>query len=96
MTAADFLREVRALLQEVNQQLVQRQAGILGAGTVDELHSIQKELSNLEALAASDALPSVGSRWLGASRIVLDTWPFGTQLGEHIQRLADLYDRRVQ
>jgi hypothetical protein len=96
MTTADFLREVRSLLQEVNQQLQQRQAGIPGDGSAGELRNIQEELSKLEALAASDALPPPGSRWLGATRIVSDTWPFDSQLGQHISRLADLYKRRVQ
>jgi len=96
MTTADFLREVRSLLQEVNQQLQQRQAGIAGAGTTDELQYIQAELSNLETLATSNALPPPGSRWLGATRIVTDTWPHNSQLGDRICRLADLYKRRVQ
>src|SRR5262245_37649920 len=96
MTTADFLREVRSLLQEVNQQLEQRQAGIPGSGSADELRDIHGELSNLETLAATEALPPIGSRWLAAARIVTDSWPHDSQLGEHICRLADLYRRRVQ
>lgn len=96
MTTTDFLREIRNLLQEVNEQLEQRQAGIPGGGTVDELLYIQEELSNLERLAASDTLPPIGSRWLVASRLVTDSWPNDSQLGEHICRLADLYRRRLQ
>ena len=96
MTTVDFLQEVRSLLQEVNQQLEQRRAGIPGAGSVGELRYIQEELSKLETLAASNALPPVGSRWLAATRIVTDTWPLDNQLGGRICHLEDLYQRRVQ
>src|SRR5690242_10102944 len=96
MTTADFLREVRSLLQEVNHELEQRQASIPGTGSIDELQYIQEELSNLEALAASNALPPPESRWLAAVRIVTDTWTWDSQLGERICGLADLYQRKVQ
>jgi hypothetical protein len=96
MEISAFLKELRNLMQEVSEQLMRRQAGNPGTGTVDELRFILKELSEIEKRAASGKLPPSGDRWLASTRIVTDTWPHDSQLGERICAVADLYQRKVE
>lgn len=95
MTITAFVQELRTLRAEVATQLAQRAAGVAGDGTVGELQQIDAELRALETRLASGQLPPKDERWLGATRIVTDTWPFESKLGQHILKLADRYKRRL-
>lgn len=95
LTASEFLSELDLLIQEVDQHLTERLAGTPGIGTVLELQSIHQELSALRQSTEAGSLPPPSERWLAAARLVTDSWPFGSPLGERICRLADIYKRRV-
>ena len=96
ITTQAFVAELRALLQAVTSELSQRQAGVPGAGSVGELQLIRNELVDVAAKAESGTLPPQGQRWLGASRIVTDTWPNDSELGNRIVGLASKYRHQVE
>ncbi|HEY0605596.1 MAG TPA: hypothetical protein VGD58_21920 [Herpetosiphonaceae bacterium] len=96
ITVQEFVSELRAVLQAVTFELSQRQAGVPGAGTVGELELIRNELVEVEAKAASGTLPPHGQRWLAASRIVTDTWPNNSELGNRIVGLATKYRHQLE
>ena len=96
ITVQEFVAELRAVLQAVTVELSRRQAGVPGAGTVAELELIRNELVEVEAKAASGSLPAQGQRWLAASRIVTDTWPNHSELGNCIVGLATKYRHQLE
>ena len=96
ITVQAFVAELRALLQAVTFELSQRQAGVPGAGTVGELQAIRDELAEVAAKADAGTLPPHGQRWLAASRIVTDTWPNDSELGNQIVGLASKYRHQLE
>lgn len=96
ITPTSFLPELQQVIAEVAAQLTRRQAGVPGDGTVGELRLIQDELKALEARVSQGQLPPRGQRWLGATRIITDTWSFDSALGKQILHVADLYKRKLQ
>lgn len=96
ITVQAFVAELRVVLQAVAAELSQRQAGVPGAGTVGELELIRDELAEVEAKADAGTLPPSGQRWLAASRIVTDTWPNHSELGNRIVGLATKYRHQLE
>jgi hypothetical protein len=96
ISVQQFLAELRPVLHEVRDELRQREAGMPGVGTIGELHAIQNELSEIEAQALAGTLPPGGQRWLAASRIVTDTWPHESTLGDNICALATKYRKQLE
>ena len=96
VTPAQFLAELRALLSDVEKELANRESGQPGVGTAEELTYIRDELVGVEARIASGRIPLPKHRYLASTRIVSDTWPFNSALGERICRLADLYQRKLR
>jgi hypothetical protein len=95
ITVEQFLDELRPILRQVSFELSQRQAGMPGVGSIGELELIRNELAELESRAKSGTLPPSGQRWLAASRIVTDTWPSDSDLGDQICGLGTKYRRQL-
>ena len=83
MTSAQFLAELRALISDIKKELANRESGQPGVGTGEELTYIWDELVGVEARIASGSIPLPKHRYLASTRIVSDTWPFNSTLGEH-------------
>jgi hypothetical protein len=86
-----FLVELRGVAASLRSELLQRQQGVPGPGTIDELQAMLRELSEVEGRVMTDSLPPPEQRWLAGSRIVTDTWPNDSELGDRICKLANLY-----
>ncbi len=78
------------------RHLIDRQNGISGPGTPEDLQEILNELRNITQVIQSGNIPPKGSRWVAYPlTIITDTWEHGTILGEKLCDLADKYQRKL-
>ena len=80
----DFNLLVHDVLTKVNKRLEKRRAGIHGVGTIAELESMIRELTQLEKSVNENNLPPSEQRYLRAAYFVIDAWPPDDSLGKQI------------
>jgi len=87
----DFMLLVRNVLTKVNERLKNRQAGRHGVGTIAELESMIRELTQLQKSVNENNLPPSEQRYLRAAYFVIDTWPPDDRLGKQICEVDYIY-----
>ncbi len=91
----DFIREINAIIPELEIELLVRKNGIQGNGSVQQLEYIRDELEQLKSYALTNNLPSKEKRYTAFSRYVVDEWDVTSILGQRLCDLADKYKRKL-
>ncbi len=70
---------VRRALQRLGDELARHRAGCGQVGTIGELETFR---SNLLAMEREIEVGSVSGSYLGMGRVIVDSWPWDSTLGE--------------
>lgn len=88
-----FIEEISQVIGEVRNALTQRQRGIPGDGTVEELERFLKNLEQMKNEAESSNLPPKSNRISSMGWFITDTWPLLSPLGEKIINIEQRYKK---
>ena len=75
---------IRAAHRAVSDELVRAATGTGSVGTTAQLTSVKQKLEEMERAIASGDLPPKPLRDRGMGRMVSDSWPLGSSLGEMV------------
>ncbi|VBB09180.1 Hypothetical protein LUCI_4466 [Lucifera butyrica] len=91
----DFLNEINIVIYEVEEELLDRQKGVPGEGSIKQLESIKSELEKIRNQAQNNVLPPKDKRYTAFSRCVVDEWNFNSVLGAKLCDLAEKYKSKI-
>ncbi len=91
VTAQQFITEVDAVLELLQEELAGRKAGVPGEGSVSELQAIIKEFKGLRREARWPLLRQNTRRRLVSSYLVDDTWDLQAELAKRVMHITQLY-----
>jgi hypothetical protein len=81
-SAEKALGVVAAALNAIDEELQRRREGRGSVSNVEQLVAFRKELVHWYQLLESNALPNKDARRPGMSRVIVDSWPFDSALGQ--------------
>ena len=87
------LRLIREAKEAVSQELARNAAGAGTIGTSNQLVAVRQKLEAMEHSICDGALPPKSSRDRGMGRMVSDSWPLGSALGEMVLSAEEVYVR---
>ena len=90
-TIPDFSILLQDTITQTKQALEERKLGIAGDGNVQELELIYNELLKIDGQIKSNQIPPTEERDLISARLVTDSWPIESKLGDDICRISFLY-----
>lgn len=91
----NFIQELNAVILELEHELVNREMGIAGDGTVKQLTLFIKELKKIQNMATVNNLPLKSQRHTAFTWYITDSWSHSSQLGNKLFEIADKYKRKL-
>jgi hypothetical protein len=85
------LELIRTAHRAVSDELARSATGTGVVGTPVQLTSVKQKLEEMERAITSDALPPRPLRHRGMGRMVSDSWPLGSSLGEMVLSAESAY-----
>jgi hypothetical protein len=87
----DFINEIVSATKELEQELHNRQKGIQGDGTVEQLDLFLRELVLLKETISENKLPPKKKRWLQVTWFITDSWRGDSATGNRLLAIANKY-----
>jgi hypothetical protein len=91
----NFVKELDSIILELEHELVNREKGIPGDGTVEQLILFIDELKKIRDMAILNSLPPKKQRRTAFSWHIVDSWNHDSQLGDRLCEIADKYKRKL-
>lgn len=90
---SNFIDEISQVIVEIKNAFDQRQTGISGDGTLEELERFLQNLERLKNEVESGDLPPKSSRTSSMGWFITDTWSLSSPLGEKIIKIENKYKK---
>lgn len=82
---------VERALAAVTEELGRHAQGVGAISDIDQLLKMRSQLEEMQGQLSSGNLPSRDSRTRGLGRVIADSWPLGSELGEVILAAEQAY-----
>jgi hypothetical protein len=88
--AIELIRKAHTLVAEEIAACI---AGNGTIGTLSQLKTVQKELEEMERKVIYDLVPPRAARGRSMGRMICDSWPLGSVLGDSVLAAEEAYVR---
>lgn len=82
---------VQQAQQELNEEFARHQNGVATVGTLFQLQQVQDTLGCIEQFVRNNKLPPTSERSTGMGRMIVDSWPDNSELGNILLIVEQAY-----